>query len=505
MKKLLVIRADSTTKMGIGHVMRCIALGQTWQDSGGKVVFISHCESNALRERIIDEGFYLVSIQHPHPHPDDLSQTLEYLKYHSPFTIHHSPTWLVVDGYHFDSAYQKAIKEADHRLLWIDDYGHAEHYCADIVLNQNILVDPSVYVRRESFTRLLLGTRYVLLSREFRRRKGGEREIPAIARKVLVTMGGGDPDNVTLKVVRALKQVPIARLEATIIIGPANPHLQTVEEEIDDHPNFRIVTNATHMPELLAWADVAVSAGGSTCWEMAFMGLPNLLIILADNQAEVAARLHDQGLSVNMGWHKNVCATDIATVISNLMKSTADRCKMIIAGQRFVDGKGNDRIIKALSCEDLLLRKASSEDGELLWKWVNESDARRSAFNSEFIPFNEHERWFRNKLNDDSCVQLIAFTHGNNAVGQVRFDLKNDDAEVDVSVAKNYRRLGWGALLIVKGISEIIRTFKIRKFHAHVKPSNNASLVIFQEAGFVHKADAFINGHPSHHMVLEIE
>ena len=217
----LFIRADANVQIGTGHIMRCLALAQAWQDRGGKVTFISRCESKKIQERISDEGFDLLSLEKPYPHPSDLVQTLRALS-----TIQQQPTiknWLVADGYHFDSMYQKKIKEAGHKLLWIDDYGHTDHYYADIVLNQNVSAEECFYKKRETSTRLLLGTHYVLLRREFIQWQGWEREDPSIARKVLITMGGSDPDNVTLKVIQALKKVFVSGLEAKSSSAPQIP------------------------------------------------------------------------------------------------------------------------------------------------------------------------------------------------------------------------------------------------------------------------------------------
>jgi spore coat polysaccharide biosynthesis predicted glycosyltransferase SpsG len=131
----LFIRADATTEIGTGHIMRCIALAQAWQAHGGEVTFLSHCQSTALRERIIEEGFSFISIDHPHPHPDDLSQTINYVQHLSPFPFPLSHAWLVLDGYHFTPDYQKAIRDAGIHLLVIDDMNHLPHYHADILLN----------------------------------------------------------------------------------------------------------------------------------------------------------------------------------------------------------------------------------------------------------------------------------------------------------------------------------------------------------------------------------
>ena len=340
----LFIRADASPAIGTGHVMRCIALGQAWQDKGGRVVFISHCESKKLQERIIDEGFDFIYLENPHPHPSDLDKAIETLS-----TMHDPPStndWLVVDGYHFDSMYQKKIKEAGYKLLWIDDYGHADHYYADIVLNQNISAEESFYNRREPTTRLLLGTRYVLLRREFRQWQGWQREIHDTAKKILVTLGGGDPDNVTLKVVQALKLIDISGLEAKIAVGPTNPNLRTLQQEVSDNENLQIIINATNMPELMAWADLAVSAGGSTCWEMALLGLPNMIIFFADNQRPIAEKLHADNVALSLGWGHKLTIEDIAQSLEKLIRTAPLRKIFSINSKNLVDGAGAQRVCR---------------------------------------------------------------------------------------------------------------------------------------------------------------
>jgi len=350
---------------------------------------------------------------------------------------------------------------------------------------------------------LLFGTHYVLLRREFKKWQEWRREISETAKKVLVTMGGGDPDNVTMKVVQALKQINISGLEAQIVIGPANPNIQTLEREILDHTNLQLIMNVTNMPELMAWADIAVAAGGSTCWELSFMGLPNLLIILANNQVDVATGLHKHGLSINMGWFNNISALDIAKSLNDVMISSDNRKKMHSAGKNNIDGQGSERIINAMYCKRLFLRKASMEDCELLFQWVNDPDARRSAFRSDPIEFNEHSRWYGKKLNDTNFIQYIAIDQDEKAVGQVRFDIKNGEAEVDVSVAPKYRGRGYGTCIIKKGVNNVLKSIKITTFHAKIKSYNQASIKSFQQANFAIHGSLIINGHKAIHLILQ--
>lgn len=497
-KKNLLIRADADARIGTGHLMRCLALAQAWQAQGGQVRFVTACPSDGLRQRVSDEGFQVIALEHPYPDPADWAVTSKVL-------AAHPGAWVVLDGYHFDPDYQRRVKEVGHGLLVIDDTAHLDHYYADVVLNQNIHAGHLAY-SCEPHTRLLLGTRYVLLRREFWPWRGWRRQIPETACKVLVTLGGADPDNVTLKIIQALKEVNVEGLEARIVVGPANPNFHTLVSEICNYSDFHLITGATNMPELMAWADVAVSAGGSTCWEILFMGLPNLVTIFADNQLDVAVGLGKSGLSINAGWYNDVSARYLAERLNDLMRSSTDRIRMTDAQQCYVDGKGCERIIKAIWCEDILLRRASIQDCELLFKWVNEPDVRRSAFWSDTITFDEHEKWYREKLNDINVIQFIAVNHNSRPIGQIRFDIKESgESEVDVSVAKEFRGFGYGACLIRKGVDAVIRSVKIKTFNASIKSYNQASIKSFMRAGFVLQGSQVIKGQESIQLVFHRE
>ncbi len=347
----LLIRADATTEMGTGHIMRCLALAQAWQEHGGRAVFLTSCGNEVLLRRIADDGFDALRLENRHPSKDDGEMTLKTLARLANGNAR-SETWIAVDGYHFDARYQRRIKEEGYKLLWIDDYGHADHYWADIVLNQNISADARWYLKREMNTRLLLGSEYALLRREFRSFERTARETAPAAGRVLVTMGGSDPDNTTVKVLRALQTVQVPALEVTVIIGPANPHRELIEEEIRGS-SFPVhcVCSTSDMPANMAWADIAVSSGGSTCWELAFMGLPNVILITSENQRAISEALDAAGAAVYLGWQQEAAPDRIAGAIQQLLGNRALRKSMGETGQRLVDGLGPDRLLSA--CEAL--------------------------------------------------------------------------------------------------------------------------------------------------------
>lgn len=341
-RKALLLRADASTQIGAGHVMRCLALAQAWQDAGGQPHFAAAQLPEGLATRLTAEGIALHRLYEPPGSREDAVQT-------AALAQQLGAAWVVEDGYHFGTDYQRVIKDAGLRLLAIDDYGHAGHYVADLVLNQNIYANESLYPSRKPTTRLLLGTRYVLLRREFLRWRNWQRQIPEVARKVLVTMGGSDPDNVTLKVVQALTDVNVADLEIVAVVGASNPHLAALQEEVRRSPHvIRIEQNVTNMPELMAWADVAVSSGGSTCWELAFMGVPSIILVLAENQRSISEGLDKVWMALDLGWHLEASAVQIGLRLSSLLHDYELRFRISTRARTLVDGMGPSRVVMSL-------------------------------------------------------------------------------------------------------------------------------------------------------------
>jgi UDP-2,4-diacetamido-2,4,6-trideoxy-beta-L-altropyranose hydrolase len=495
----LIIRADATSESGTGHVMRCLALAQVWQAEGGQVVFISHCESEALRQRIRAEGIDLISLAKAHPDPFDWNLTrgiLDNLKTRG--TKSHA--WLVVDGYHFDAGYQKGVKGAGNKLLWFDDYGHADHYYADLVLNQNLSADPSAYVNRESYTQLLMGPSYALLRREFKRWQGWQREIPTMARKVLVTLGGADPDNVSLKAIQALKQVDVSGLEARIVIGPANPHRELLKKELGDESRLHLLANVSDMSDLMAWADVSISAGGSTCWEQAFMGLPGLILVNAENQRANAEALGREGVGINLGWHQDLSVERLSSQLQQLMVNSESRSLMSQRGQNLIDGYGGWRLRNIMAGGTLKLRPVVAEDCERVWKWANDDSVRAASFSEAFITWEEHSRWFHERISRPYFY--IALNQDDLPVGQVRFDQKEGETAISVMIDGAWRHRGYGVTLIRAACEEIFLNSDVKSIHAYVKPDNEASRMAFIRAGFKERRDNVRPGYPAGHFIL---
>ncbi len=347
----LLIRADASNRMGSGHLMRCLALSHAWKAQGGGVTFLSHCESSALRDRVEDSGYRFVSLARPHPDQADLEATLLVLSELGAGSADQTGIWVVLDGYHFEPVYQQAVRTAGYRLLVIDDMAHLPYYHANMLLNQNIHAEELTY-HCDSDTVLLLGLQYALLQPAFLAWHGWQRDIPAVAHKVLITMGGGDADNVTLKVIQALAQVEVGGLEAVVVVGAINPHYRQLQGAVERSQwPVRLERDVPNMAELMAWADVAVSAGGTTCWELAFMSLPHVVTVLAENQVQVAEALHNRGIAINMGRFTTLNEADLAQVMSNLMLDEQQRREMSCRGRQAVDGLGAERVTGIMAAQ----------------------------------------------------------------------------------------------------------------------------------------------------------
>ncbi|MCH8109711.1 MAG: UDP-2,4-diacetamido-2,4,6-trideoxy-beta-L-altropyranose hydrolase, partial [Chloroflexi bacterium] len=176
-----------------------------------------------------------------------------------------------------------------------------------------------------------------------------------VARKILVTLGGSDPCNQTTKVLRALLSLDIPDLQAKVVVGSSNPRLDELREAAESAGSsiaISIITDAPDMASLMAWADVAVTGAGSTCWELAFMGLPALLIVLADNQTGIAEGLEEAGTAVNLGWHYELNESDISRQLALLLRDSSRRSDMSEKGRRIVDGQGCHRVSSTLSRQD---------------------------------------------------------------------------------------------------------------------------------------------------------
>ena len=473
----LLIRTDAGTEIGHGHVMRCLALAQAWQDRGGSCVFAVAGEIGALKEWLSLENCSITRIAAVPGNNEDLKQLLTAAQ-------RVNPRWVVVDGYHFSAEYHRSLRETGHKVLVIDDDGSAEHF-ADIVLDQNAGAEETSYAQCKEHTKRLLGPRFALLRREFRAWHRWHREIPGVARKVLVTMGGSDPRNITKRVVEALAALGDRQLEIRVVAGASYNKLDTLKSWVagqDDR--FTVVADPKNMPELMQWADLAVSAAGSTCWEMCLAGLPAVIMDIAENQGAIARELSGRGIALHVPSSQATAETIVASVES-LLLDPERRAAMSSRARQLVDGYGAIRVVAAMRAHGCTLRRASQSDCRILWQWANDPHVRQASFSSDSIPWEAHCRWFSQKVSEPNCLFLMFESEGTPVATIRTQNTPSSDVEMSITMSAEYRGQGLAPMLLERAVEAVFAATKADNVHAFIKPENRASLRAFENAGFL--------------------
>jgi UDP-2,4-diacetamido-2,4,6-trideoxy-beta-L-altropyranose hydrolase len=321
--------------------MRCLALAQAWQDAGGKASFLMANCTPSIGARLAAENCEVISISAMAGGAEDADLT----NFHA---LRCQAEWLVLDGYRFTPGYTKQVWSDQRNLLLIDDGREPGAWAADLILNQNLTASRDFY-HQCSDTQLLLGPDYCLLRREFAPWREWQRKIPALGDKVLVTLGGSTPAETGEQVMESLGRVKVQNLRAIFVIGGSScgaESLQTCAAKF--HNRIEIRRDVSNMASLMAEADIAISAAGSTCWELCLLGLPPVLLDLADNQTPVALALQRQGCAIYGGGASAIFVNDLASVTENLLASQQPRQSMSHRLRQLVDGLGAERVISRM-------------------------------------------------------------------------------------------------------------------------------------------------------------
>jgi UDP-2,4-diacetamido-2,4,6-trideoxy-beta-L-altropyranose hydrolase len=487
----LLIRADAGPAIGVGHVMRCLALAQQWQTAGGVVRFACAALPETLRERLKQQACDVSLIDETPGSERDAEDTAR-------LAAKCDAKVIVVDGYAFDASFRRQLSHAGCRLLLIDDGAACNHQHADWLLNQNLSAAVQPNYDDPQNPLWLLGPRYALLGRQFHANQKSPRHLPRQANKILVTLGGADPPNATLQVIEALSSPEMGDFKAVVVVGGSNPHRASLEASAASAPGrIRLTFDARNMALHMAWADIAVAGGGSTLLELACLGVPALLILIAENQilpAESAAR---HGIARVLGRHDELNAAAIARSIRDLCHDTDLREQMMRRGQQTVDGLGAARVVRTLSRPQVRLRAATAGDCRRWWQWRNEAEVRRVSFNSAEILYETHAEWFRRSLGDTDRRLLIVENAARDAIGFVRLDLQPQAVEISLGLDAAHRGSGYGEPILRHATNVALQLAGERPIDALVKPDNLASQRVFEHADFEVVERLTVQGQPA--------
>jgi UDP-2,4-diacetamido-2,4,6-trideoxy-beta-L-altropyranose hydrolase len=327
----IVFRTDASLKMGTGHVMRCLTLADVLKAKGAQCHFISRAHPGHLMEVIRLRGYVVSSLGAPiwqaqnaagrfskavsgteqnsliEPiHSDWLGCTWQTDAHETAYVLGSlKPDWLVVDHYALDQRWELALCAHYRRLLVIDDLADRPHVC-DMLLDQNLDRKSQDYAGLlPTHCKVLTGPEFALLRPEFAALRAyslQRRQAQPAIRQLLISMGGVDEPNATGQVLKALKACKLpAESRITVVMGLKSIWLKNVQELAQQMPRpTSVMVNVNDMAKHMADSDLAIGAAGSTSWERCCLGLPTLMVVLADNQSGIAMALDRAGAAMTL-------------------------------------------------------------------------------------------------------------------------------------------------------------------------------------------------------------
>jgi UDP-2,4-diacetamido-2,4,6-trideoxy-beta-L-altropyranose hydrolase len=477
--------------------MRCLALAGAWKEREmSEVIFVMHQPGAGIASRLREGGFHLRTIDAVPGSPEDANLTGALYR-------ELGAQWCVIDGYQFNARYQRQVHDFPASTLFIDDFGHCENYSADLVLNQNIYAHDGLYPGREPSVRLLLGTKYVLLRYEFLRYRNFPRIYAGNAKKILVTFGGSDTENMTGSVITMLRNVKMTDLEVIVIAGVSNPNISTLQEMIAGDERIRILRDVQDMPERMAWADIAISAGGSTVYECAFMGLPAILCPIAQNQKPVVDEMSRIGCAIDGRTIDILHPEKGAEALTGLLNSPDARNEFSKKMRELVDGNGAVRVIGAMVHLGLHVRRVQKSDCLQVFEWINDPLVRQQSFRQASISLEEHKKWFSAVFSNPDLVYYIAYDNHGNPAGQARFSIEGENAVISVLLDKGFRGRDLGAEMIRLSTKTFFSETPVTTVNAYVKCENMVSCLAFIRAGYRDCGIVLVEGQRSHHLIQQ--
>lgn len=335
----LYIRSDGNEKIGTGHIMRCLSIADAVREAGGTCIFV--VADSKMEAVIRANGFPMICLHSVWDNLDYETEKMEQL------ISSEKIRFLLVDSYFVTHDYMMRL----HRLTqvgYIDDLDQFTYPCS-LLINYNLYAGQIDYLHRYPSQKLFLGPEYVPLRREFSHLPS--RKVRTQVKDVLVTTGGSDPMNIACELVQSAKQEPLLQeINFHIVAGRFHQHLPMLQNLVQTEPGIALHHNVKCMSELMIGCDLAVSAGGSTLYELSACGTPTICFAWADNQLENVASFGRAGMyavgDIRADWTQTM--EKIVEAIIDLKSDQGQRQELSDRLQNLVDGRGAARIAALL-------------------------------------------------------------------------------------------------------------------------------------------------------------
>lgn len=488
----IAFRVDATLESGVGHFMRCLTLANALKVRGARTRFVCRHVPEVMRKLLEAQGHGLTTLTSDRCIADqdelahasflgssqlsDATETVDAFK-------NETQDWLVVDHYALDHRWESALRHCTEHILVIDDLADRMHNC-DILLDQNYYCDMDTRYSGKvpPNCHLLLGPRYALLRDEFLQLRQQVEARTGRMKNLLIFFGGVDASNLTGKAIEAVVRAGFEGLRVDVVIGAQHPCANEIEA-LCKRFQYTFHAQVDQIGRLMAAADVAIGAGGSSTWERCCLGLPTFAICTASNQNKQLSDAAFEGL-----LYSPLLSGDMTAAISRHLISLAEnsslRRSISAKGMLLVDGRGVARVISKLEANELTVRLANRSDSRQLFEWRNHPDIRMASRNTEIISWEVHENWFLQVLLSTDRAVLIGEVHGV-MVGAVRFDIYGASAEVSIYRSPSLKQTGLGQDLLRSAERWLAATRPdVCNVRAHVIGSNEPSHRLFSGAHY---------------------
>lgn len=501
----VAFRVDGSQRIGGGHVIRCLTLADELARRGHEAVFVCAQLPEELGRRVREQGHGLVvlpassdvspadgdwdlRIGEPGVQRENAQCTLAALDGRA--------DWIVVDHYGLDRSWEQSVRSAGPRILVIDDLANRPHDC-DMLLDQTFGRSAGDYrALVPEGCRILAGSLYALLRPEFaaaRPEALARRAVPRPVERLLISLGSTDVGGVTA---RTLEEVVEAGVDCPIdvVLGSAAPSLDRTEQVAREHGQITIHADTAGMASLLTQADLAIGAAGTSSWERCCVGLPAVMLVLANNQQMIAGELERAGA----GRVVPAGGRQFREALSDLMDDARARLLMTASAAPIADGLGAGRVMEHLlgttrpPAGPIAVREANEADALDGWLWRNDPRTRATSINQDPIAWPDHLEWWRRAITSPDRRLLIAETEGR-PVSVLRFDRTADGEVVSINLRPDARGLGLGRPVLAAGVCWMEER-GARRFEAQIHGCNVASRRIFESVGFTATAALAANG-----------
>lgn len=475
--------------------MRCLTLAERLRKRDIQVQFICREHPGHLCQLIMDYGFDVMRLpasaqdssvsKLAHSawlgvtQEEDANQTVDRLG-------GNGCDWMIVDHYGIDIEWESRLRPYVDNIAVIDDLADRSHDC-DLLIDQNhgpAGYESRYYALLPAGCETLVGARYALLRPEFAEIRAKRKIGSGVVKRIMVFFGGVDASAMTLKAINGIAQLQREEIVVDVVVGLVNKNRDVIHAMCEANANFIFHDHISNIAEVMSAADLFVGGGGGTMWERCCLGIPTLLVSVAENQSSGCQAVSEAGAGIFLGEAKSVTASLIANAVNIACASPTWMRSMARRAMELVDGLGAERVAKRFVRQSVVLRSAVPGDCDSLYAWRNSPEVRRYSADDGEIDIETHRRWFRESLSSSERAILIGEVK-NEQIGVIRYDRAGRRAIVSVYLVPGKNGLGFGTSLLKAGTAWVRTTWpEIELIEAQIFTKNTASVGAFKLAGY---------------------